>query len=72
MGRFSNVVSPDDFESDVLLSAMSSSVKINSFSINSQSLGNALQLPPKQSSMVFYDCDISLIPQSGKEGRKVE
>ena len=72
LGRFSQVVSPDDFESDTLLAIMSSSVKIDAFSINSHSLGNALQLPPKQSNMVFYDCDVSLVPQNGKSGRKIE
>ena len=72
LGRFSQVVSPDDFESEALLAIMSSSVKIASFSINSHSLENALHLPPKQSNMVFYDCDVNLIPQNRKSGRRIE
>lgn len=70
VSRFKQVVSSDDFEDDSLLSLLTETPKINSFSVNKKELSIP---PPKSfSSFMAYDYDISLIPNGNGDGRSYE
>ena len=70
MGRFKQAVSSDDFEDDALLSLLSETPRIQSFSINRRSL--SLPPPKSFSSLMTYDYDISLISNGNGDGRTYE
>lgn len=70
VSRFKQAVSSDDFEDDNLLSLLSETPKIISVSVNDRRL--SIPSPKSFSSLIAYDYDISLIPNSNSDSRSYE
>ena len=70
VSRFKQAVSSDDFEDDNLLSLLSITPKIISVSVNDRRL--SIPSPKSFSSLIAYDYDISLIPNSNSNSRSYE
>ena len=70
VSRFKQAVSSDDFEDDNLLSLLSETPKIISVSVNDRRL--SIPSPKSFSSLIAYDYDISLIPNSNSGSRSYE